>query len=309
MIKKLTGTKGGSGVAERIISEMPAHSVYVEPFWGRGTIARKKRPAEVTIGCDLDEEALAHGRQYATMFATCGVQWLKDYFGLSLPDGGDAYTCDATRCEAFGYTAADHFVYIDPPYWGVRPYYRHILSEQQHRDLCRAFLALPCPAAISGYHSDLYADELRGVRSIEINTRTRRGPATEVVWFNYDPPLWYHDVRFVGKDRRERERINRRRRTWQTGLERMPPRERQAVLEACIASLLPSGDAAAICGRVLRTITTAQPHQPANYQPPRDASEGLPSRLAGSPQRGGGGRKIRSVVGDRRYPSCERGQN
>ena len=53
----LTGTKGGAGVWQRIISEMPEHDVYIEPFWGRGTIAKKKRPAPYTIGIDLDPAA------------------------------------------------------------------------------------------------------------------------------------------------------------------------------------------------------------------------------------------------------------
>jgi hypothetical protein len=261
MTNALTGTKGGSGVAERIISEMPWHHVYVEPFWGRGTIARKKRPAAVTVGCDLDGDALAHGRHHATMFATCGIQWLKDYFHLRrTPDGYDADTSDATRSLPLGAPACEHFIYLDPPYWGVPPYYHHVLTEAQHRDLCRVFRSLPCPAALSGYHSELYADELDGMRLIEISTTTRRGPATEVVWFNYDQPSWYHDVRYVGKDRRERERINRRRKTWRAGLERTTPRERQAILQACVLSLHPTADAAQICDEVLRRlITTEQP--------------------------------------------------
>lgn len=57
---------------------------------------------------------------------------------------------------------------------------------------------------------------------------------TETVWFNYPEPLRYHDTRFVGIGRRERERIRRRVRNWSEGLKRMSPAERQAVLEACI---------------------------------------------------------------------------
>ena len=54
----------------------------------------------------------------------------------------------------------------------------------------------------------------------------------EVLWMNYDPPERYHDVRFVGSGRRDRERIRRRARNWKNGLQAMPPNERQAVLES-----------------------------------------------------------------------------
>jgi len=68
----IVGTKGGSGVWQRIISEFPRHSVYIEPFWGRGAICRAKRPADVTIGIDLDPNAISDGKDLALMFHTDG---------------------------------------------------------------------------------------------------------------------------------------------------------------------------------------------------------------------------------------------
>src|SRR5579871_5521693 len=80
----LTGTKGGSGVWQRIISEMPEHSVYIEAFWGRGTIAGKKRPAACIIGIDLDPDAISSGRALgATMFCCDALEWLRGYFRLN----------------------------------------------------------------------------------------------------------------------------------------------------------------------------------------------------------------------------------
>lgn|GEM_PF-1211196 len=241
---KLTGTKGGSGVWQRIISEMPEHDVFIEPFWGRGTIAKAKRPAAITIGIDLDPAAISDGDGHATMFLADGVQWLKDYFRLCpSPAGGSRvgrpthYLAAAAGVATFGGIAWErHFVYLDPPYLGCSGYYHHELSEDQHRDLCCMFRALPCPAAISGYASDLYAAELRGCRSIQIPTVNRAGRrVTEWLWLNFEPPLRYHDVRFVGVNRRERERIRRRVRNWSDGLKSMTPAERQAVWEACAA--------------------------------------------------------------------------
>jgi len=48
------GAKSQMGVAERIISQMPPHRVYVEAFLGGGSVMRKKRPAKLNIGIDKD---------------------------------------------------------------------------------------------------------------------------------------------------------------------------------------------------------------------------------------------------------------
>lgn len=277
MMEGLTGTKGGSGVWQRIISEMPEHDVYIEPFWGRGTIAKKKRPAGYTIGIDLDPVAVSSGNGHALMFLADGIQWMEDYFQLPAlldsdslpgatsrkaaraaetgaargtpvsasqdPDGEHSggrptpnEAAPAGACTFGGVPWERHFVYLDPPYIGCDGYYRHRLTLADHRRLCRLFRCLPCPAALSGYDSDLYAEELAGCRTIRIPTTNRAGKrCTEVVWLNYAPPTRYHDTRFCGLGRRERERIRRRVKTWSAGLRRMPPAERQAVYEACAA--------------------------------------------------------------------------
>lgn len=93
----LTGTKAGSGVWQRIISEMPEHDVYMEPFWGRGTIARRKRPAQYTIGCDLDPVAVSHDIAGGLVFLADGIQFIADYFRLPLPEISAARTRNAER--------------------------------------------------------------------------------------------------------------------------------------------------------------------------------------------------------------------
>jgi hypothetical protein len=48
------GSKGQAGVFQRIIGNMPPHSVYVEPFLGSGKILLTKRPAVLNVGIDAD---------------------------------------------------------------------------------------------------------------------------------------------------------------------------------------------------------------------------------------------------------------
>jgi len=243
----LTGTKGGSGVWQRIISEMPEHDVYIEPFWGRGTIAKLKRPAAITIGIDMDLDAIRSGDGHATMFRCDAIEWLRGYFRLQAvtrhavtrpaahPDPATGDGASPGPAATFGgFPWSRHFVYLDPPYLGCSGYYQHELTEADHRDLLWLFLSLPCPAAISGYLSELYDETLRECRLVRIPTVNRAGRrVTEFLWLNYEQPFRYHDTRFVGNGRRERERIRRRMKTWSQGLAAMKPAERQAVFEAC----------------------------------------------------------------------------
>ena len=97
--------------------------------------------------------------------------------------------------------------------------------------------------AISGYYSDLYAELLPGWRSIQFPAMTRGGSvATEWLWMNYPVPFELHDCHYLGKNFRERERINRKKKRWHDRLLKMDPLERQAILSA-IDELRGSGHA------------------------------------------------------------------
>jgi hypothetical protein len=93
---------------------------------------------------------------------------------------------------------------------------------------------------LSGYWSQLYADELVGWNHATFKSKTRRNEIrTEWLWYNFPAPKKLHDDRYVGGDRRGRDYLKRKKTRWAIRLKNMQPLERQALLSA-IASVAES---------------------------------------------------------------------
>lgn len=212
------GGKSQSGVYQRIINLIPPHSVYIEPFLGSGAILRLKKPAPLSYGVDraLSKMTLLEG---LVTTEGCGMEFL----------------------ERFDFRGGE-FVYADPPYLlstrGGRRHYQHEMTEADHVRLLGILTSLPCPVMLSGYPSALYDDALTGWHREEFRVMTRGHTwATEVLWFNYEPPASLHDFSFVGTDYRERLRIKRKRARWAARLNRMPSLERAALFSALVDAM------------------------------------------------------------------------
>src|SRR5207245_1105492 len=99
---------------------------------------------------------------------------------------------------------------------------------------------------ISGYFSELYACALQGWYHETFKASTRGGVRTEWVWCNFDPRVVeLHDVRYIGHNRRAREKLKRRRQRWVSRFLTMPAGERQMIreaLEAAAAAVAENGD-------------------------------------------------------------------
>lgn len=217
------GAKAGSGVWQRIISQMPAHERYVEPFLGGGTIMALKRPAAINIGIDMDPLPFT---------ALCPK--LAHIPNLTLLPGIDAIHELGTTGLTWG---KETLVYADPPYLGStraeRRYYRcELMSPSDHARLLDTLKSLRCNVMLSGYPSPLYAHELRTWRRIEYTAATHGGPRVECLWMNYEPPAVLHDARFVGDGYRQREKLARRARRWIARLKAVPAHERQHLIDA-----------------------------------------------------------------------------
>lgn len=217
------GAKNGAGMFQQIINQMPPHSDYIETHLGTGAVLRRKRLAPGrNIGIDRDPEVIAA-------------------FGDTVP-GATLVRGDATAYLLGLRCTGRELVYTDPPYWPDsrkehgRNLYRYEMDREQHAYLLDVLLSLPCMVVISGYHSDYYAQRLKGWRTHTFQAQTRRGPAMEWLWMNFPEPVALHDYRYLGADHRERERIKRRVGRWKARLAGMDRLERQALLAALQAA-------------------------------------------------------------------------
>ena len=221
------GSKGQAGVFQRIIGNMPPHSLYVEPFAGSAKIFFTKRRAATSVLIDASgsqieklSEAVSESDQPVHTFHMSALHYLTDIV-MSGPRGQ---------------FRPDTLIYCDPPYLHStrtsRHRYTHEMTDADHARLLALLKDLECRVMISGYPSALYAHELRDWRCISYRTRTRGRTVTECLWCNFPEPEELHDGRFAGRNFRERLRLKRMAARWLARLDAMPARERGYLLNA-----------------------------------------------------------------------------
>ncbi len=196
---------------------MPPPDTYIETHLGGGAIMKRKPPALVNIGIDLDALSLdGFACDYPIQRVNeCAHHYLKhyDYQGREL-------------------------IYCDPPYLhqtrtsGRR--YRCDYEAQDHIELLMLLKTLPCNVILSGYPSTLYDDLLEGWHSLELQVMNQGGVRTEKLWHNFqiDRVFW---ASFAGKNFTDRQRIKRKAANWGNTYQAMPRGERVAVLAAMMA--------------------------------------------------------------------------
>lgn len=241
---RIVGSKGGAGVAERIVSELPTHTLYIEAFAELASVGRLKRRSSLAIYIEQDlptaTELLAlldplarliePGRRLGPLAKYS--RWAERTEIPELVLCGNVLSLDPSTVPA------EAVMYCDPPYLSStrrspRRYYRCELAQQsEHERFLGWALKLPCRVLISGYASGLYDQKLAHWRRLDFGTATRGGRAIESLWCNFAPSIELHDSRFVGAGFRERERIRRKARRWAKKFSNLPPSERAAILAA-----------------------------------------------------------------------------
>lgn len=259
------GGKNGAGVYQRIISYMPPHRVYIEPFVGGAAILRMKRPAALSIACDLDRDPVVGLAAYLNVHDwsknPADVLSLEGIFRLARSGGARVSSPAAMGAgsprqnrredpprywlaradgiellERYPFTG-DELVYCDPPYLhstrSPRRAYKYEMYDEDHERLLAAIRRIKARVMISAYLSPLYSRTLRDWMHFSISTTNRAGkPVREWVWANFPEPVALHDYRYLGEGWRERERIKRKKARWVERLRRMPLLEMRALLDA-----------------------------------------------------------------------------
>lgn len=228
---RFVGSKGGSGIAQWLISLMPAHSVYVEAFLGRGVVLRKKLPARDNIGIEIDGATLSRFDE-EFLWGPGGLQ----ASGVAVR----TFNHDALALLPALDLPADALVYCDPPYpasvraAGARAYYKHDqLADEWHERFLTMLQELPCMVIVSGYECELYHRKLTKWRTAYKWTVNRAGAKVkEFVWMNFAEPALLHDPRFVGGNYTDRQRVQRKIARWTENFKAMPADERWAIYEA-----------------------------------------------------------------------------
>ncbi|QCB43331.1 DNA adenine methylase [Sphingomonas sp. PAMC26645] len=216
-ITTLSRYPGGKGLAFReIINLMPPHERYIETHLGSGAVYRNKRPADASVGIDLDPNVIARWRSNALGH---GIRVIE----------GDAVSILPELSPAPG-----DLVYCDPPYHPDTRRrgrcYQYDYDVPEHERLLSLLVRLPCPVVVSGYRSELYDDVLSVWTRTDYQTLTHTGQVTESAWTNFRPGPPLHDYRHIGSDFREREQLRRRASSLSRRIARAAPMELHAAL-------------------------------------------------------------------------------
>ena len=202
---------GKGGCYQRIISLIPPHSTYIEPFVGGGAIVRKKLPSDRTIILDLDANALNRVSKSLAFpveaIHGCALNFLSNYN-----------------------FRGDEVIYCDPPYLPSTrkksKIYKYEFDVEHHKALLVLLKRLDANVILSGYWSELYEKELADWTLVQFTVQTHHGSAIESIWMNYPTPHELHDYRFIGNTFGERQRIKRKLARWKSRYDTLSPMER-----------------------------------------------------------------------------------
>lgn len=213
------GSKEVNGTIQTIINLIPTHVRYYELFLGKGTILLYKKPADLTVGIDIDSGII-------------NLWKASPPFDIIL-ECSDALQKLSTLKAA----DTDTFIYCDPPYpknsrRSTTDIYNYEMTDSDHKKFLSLVLTVNCNCMISTYPNKLYSEMLKDWHTVEFKSMTRGGPSTEVLYMNYPPPTELHDYRYLGKDCWDRQRIKRKIERRVKTLSKLPILEQKAIMQA-----------------------------------------------------------------------------
>tara|TARA_R110000744_G_scaffold225246_4_gene343675 strand:- start:706 stop:1449 length:744 start_codon:yes stop_codon:yes gene_type:complete len=226
------GGKGGDGTYQKIINLIPPHKTFIVPFTGHCGITRNILPSEHIFLNDYDYKVFEAWLDY-TISDSTNVSFKNR---LSLSNQHFEVFFKFLEYESF-YDHYDTVIYCDPPYRHSDRKSDHTynveMTEEEHITLLGTIKAFQnSNVLISTYDNELYKEMLNGWNKISFTSQTRRGKATETVYYNYEPPEKLHDYSYIGNNYKKREQYKLKRFRLIDKFERMTPLERNYFLDA-----------------------------------------------------------------------------
>lgn len=222
------GSKNAEGVFQFLINQIPPHRCYIEGFLGSGAIIRNKQPAELNIGIEPDLDAL-------DLAISAFESWPpKVLYSFTCGEFQDVID----QIDKLPFNPDEIMIYLDPPYLfetrkSPDPLFKFEMgTAEEHQQLLDLIKDRPEKIMISGYFSELYAEQLAHWRVKSFNAMTNGGLAREYIWMNYPEPTRLHEYTYLGRNSQERQRIKRKINRHIARLERLPTLERAAILAA-----------------------------------------------------------------------------
>lgn len=218
-LDKYTGHKKHAGLYHKIINQIPKIRLnYYELFAGSASIYSLITEPHGFNGVLNDLDAEVHKKlvkQYrdAMVIKANAIHLLKSWKFLE-----------------------GEFIFLDPPYHhSTRPnatdLYKHELTNDDHIKLLNAVQDLKCNIMIIHPKCDLYDSMLSSWRKIEIKVRYHKKTSIEVLYMNYAEPLQLQDYSYLGKDCWDRQRIDRKVKSYVSKFTKLPVLERNCILE------------------------------------------------------------------------------
>lgn len=233
--KSYLGKKTATGIPRFIISKMPKHDIYIEPFLGTGSIMSMKAAAKINIGIDLDMSILDQINLLNSSFKNKYI-FMNGNSLIFLKYLIDLY-------DYVGFEKQKILIYLDPPYLPEtrssfdKCKYKYEITYDEHIVLCNLLQEITMQYSnvfiiLSGYKSNLYMSMLQGWNYFETLTMSRGGKRIESLWTNFNPDNFIkHDYNYVGHNFTDSQRIKRKAERWVTNLEKLPLDEREYIFK------------------------------------------------------------------------------
>jgi len=215
------GQKNIPGLFQKIINNIPGHTVYYELFAGSAAVGKEISVRSMVAPKihlnDIDKDVIDQ---------------------LSVPaaiiTNNDAI--EMLQSRQISMASTDTFIFLDPPYeHSTRPnstkLYAYELSESDHVRLLYSVLELKCQVMIIHPACILYDQMLSKWRSISVKVRYHNKTSIERIYMNYDFSGPLQITSYVGNDCWDRQRIKRKGNRLIEKIKKLPNHEQQYIIE------------------------------------------------------------------------------